>query len=414
MSKLLVHNPPQRVHHERIGDREFQLAEVRLHVQDDVSLWPENPRLFPYTVGGKPTDEEQLEAALRTTPGYDGLRKSIMQMGQMEPIYVWKGPGSQKYLVLEGATRVTCLRELVLRSRGDHQADAHKYVRAKVLPEHFNERDRTILLARIHVRGDAVRNWGRYVEAKFVYESVMPYNGRIPVMTATEFAVSLGKSVSWVTRLRDAYEFALKFVEHMDSDDARRLALEHFSVLEEISKAPGFGPRVKNDEQLQAEVFDMVAAEVFQEYRDARFMQQYYSDPDKWARLQSHEKGIGHRLATEVKAGNTSVRGKIQGIYSQIERSLDREPESLNEDDLDELQRCVALLASRVNGGVSVLRLRLREFVKALDDAPLREIRAVTEEDVTAVFSGLDDFRKRWNRQQKPSKSPAAVEVRGG
>jgi hypothetical protein len=407
--KLLEHKPPQRVHHERIGDREFELPEIRLHVQDDVSLWPQNPRLFPYTVGGKLTTEEELEAALRTTPGYDGLRKSIVQMGQMEPIYVWKGPGYNKYLVLEGATRVTCLRELLLRSKDAHQGDRYRYVRAKVLPENFNERYRAILLARIHVRGDAVRNWGRYIEAKFVYESVMSRHGHVPVMTATDFAASLGKSVSWVTRLRDAYEFAERFVQHLDSEDAPRLALDYFSVLEEISKAPGFGPRVKTDEVLQAEVFDMVAADVFKEYRDARFMQQYYADPEKWARLQSHEKGVAHRLATEVKAGNTSVRGKIQGIFTQIERTLDREPDSLNEEDLEELQRSVGLLASRINGGVSVLRLRLQEFVKALEDAPLREVRAVTEEDVAAVMSGLEDFRERWQKQHHPGTASAAT-----
>lgn len=400
MSQLLDHRPLQRVHHERIGDREYELPEVRLDVQNDVTLWVQNPRLFPYTVGKKLENEEDLEAALRRTPGYDGLKKSIIHMGQMEPVYVWKGVNYKKYLVLEGATRVTCLRELLIRSKNDDQADAYRYVRAKVLPESFSERDRAILLARIHVRGDAVRTWGRYIEAKFVYESVMPRPGHVPVMSATEFAAYLGKSLSWVTRLRDAYEFAEKFVQHLDSDDAPKLALDQFSVLEEISKAPLFGPRVKVDEALQAEVFDMVAAEVFQEYRDARFMQQYYSDPEKWARLQSHEKGVAHKLATEVKVGNTTVRGKIQGIYAQIERTLDREPESLNEDDLEELQRSVTLLASRLSGGVGVLRLRLREFVKALEDAPLREVKAVSEEDVAAVVAGMDDFRERWMKQQ--------------
>jgi hypothetical protein len=217
-------------------------------------------------------------------------------------------------------------------------------------------------------------------------------------MSATDLAASLGKSISWIVRLRDAYEFSKKFVDHLDSDDAEKLALDHFSVLEEISKAPGFGPRVKTDETLQAEVFNMVAAGVFKEYRDARFMQQFYADPDKWTRLQSNEKEIAHRLATEVKAGSSSVRGKIQGIHAQIERTLTREPDSLNEDDLDELQRSVALLASHFGGGVGVLRLRLREFVKALEDAPLREVKVVTDEDVNELLAGLDDFRSRWEK----------------
>ncbi|HEX8691130.1 MAG TPA: hypothetical protein VF746_01715 [Longimicrobium sp.] len=328
----------------------------------------------------------------------------------MEPVYVWKGSGYQKYLVLEGATRVTCLRDLLLRAKDEHRADQFRYVTAKVLPENFNERYRAILLARIHVRGDAVRNWGRYIEAKFVHDNVMPLNGNLPVMSATDLAASLGKSISWVVRLRDAYQFAEKFVEHLDSDDAEKLALDNFSVLEEISKAPGFGPRVKTDEALQAEVFNMVAAGVFKEYRDARFMSQYYSDPEKWTRLQSGEKEVAHRLATEVKAGNTSIRAKIQGIYSQIERTVAREPDALNVDDLEELQRSVVLLASHLGGGVGILRFRLREFVKALEDAPLREVRAVTEADFVALAAGMEDFRDRWEKTRVSSKSHGLVE----
>jgi hypothetical protein len=405
MSQLLEHTPPPVIHHERIGDREFQLPEIRLNVSNDVTLWPQNPRLFPYTVGGNLATEEDLEEALRRTNGYEGLRKSILDMGQMEPIYVWKRPEYNKYLVLEGATRVTCLRELMLGSKDEHRAERFRYVRAKVLPENFDDKYRAILLARIHVRGDAVRNWGRYIEAKFVYDHVVSKNGNAPVMIATDFAGWLGKSLSWVVRLRDAYQFAEKFVEYLDSDDGPKLALDYFSVLEEISKAPGFGPRVKADnsegEALRTEVFDMVAADVFQEYRDARFMQQFFTDPEKWARLKSHEKGVAHRLATEVKAGNSSARAKIQGLFGQMERTLDREPDALNDDDLEELQKSVGLLASRLAGGIGVLRLRLREFVKALEEAPLKDVRAVTQEEVDTLLAGIEDFQSRWEKARQ-------------
>ena len=37
---------------------------------------------------------------------------------------------------------------------------------------------------------------------------------------------------------------------------------------------------------------DMVNKEVFTEYRDARFMREFFDDPEKWERLKTHEKGI--------------------------------------------------------------------------------------------------------------------------
>lgn len=395
MSSLPDHSPPRRFYPERIGDREYSLPEAMLDVNKDVTLWAKNPRLLPYTAGGKFASEEELEAALRQTNGYEGLRSSIADIGQLEPIYVWKGPGMTKYLVLEGATRVTCLRDQLLRSKDEERRQRFRFVRAKVLPEDFDERQRAILLARIHVRGDAVRTWGRYIEAKFVYDHT---KGDPPVMSASDLARWLGKSLSWVTRLRDAYEFAEKFVEYVDTDDAPQQAVKYFSVLEEISKATGFGPRVKTDEALQGEVFDMVANDVFTEYRDARFMQQFFADPEKWARLKGHETGAAHKLAAEVKAGNTTVRGKIQGLPGQIERVLDREPDALNEDDLEELEKSVTLLASRIAGGIGVLRLRMSEFAKALEEAPLKEIRAVTEDEFERLQEGIVDFRSRWEK----------------
>src|SRR5205814_5956155 len=96
------------------------------------------------------------------------------------------------------------------------------------------------------------------------------------------------------------------YVLHFDDPDAQREAIEHFSTLEEISKSTGFGPKVreygKHDaDQLRNEVFQMVRAGVFQEYRDARFMKDFYDDPEKWALLKTREAGIADRLAQDVK-----------------------------------------------------------------------------------------------------------------
>src|SRR5439155_314656 len=156
--------------------------------------------------------------------------------------------------------------------------------------------------------GTGVRSWGRFIEARFVYETVVGKDGQKPVMSVSDLASYMGKSASWVSRLKDAYQFAKKFVEHIDSPDADKLAVEHFSTLEEIAKCRDIGPKLKdydNDtfHELRADVFDMVRKDVFKEYRDARFMREFHDDPEKWAQLKQGEKHIANKLASELKAG---------------------------------------------------------------------------------------------------------------
>ena len=224
-----TNRPTPKVWRERIGERELELEEARLDVFDEVRLWDENPRLTPHLGGGGVHSDEELEAHLTESKGYDVLHKSIRDHGQMEPVYVWRASPESKFLVLEGATRVTILRDLARKAKTTPDPDRHRYVRAKVLPRDFSEADRVILLARIHVRGSGVRSWGRYVEAKFIHDCVFSSNGNARLMSVTELAGYMGKSVSWVTRLKDAYTFASKFVEYLDGPDAEKLALDHFS-----------------------------------------------------------------------------------------------------------------------------------------------------------------------------------------
>ena len=231
---------------DRIGDREYRFLVRELDVFDDVTLWSENPRLIPYLSPDQSEsipDEDEMQATLQRTKGYDSLKKSIEDLGQLEPVYV-KPSGGLKNLVLEGATRVTVLRDLYERNEGKPDQNQFRKVKVKMLPPQFSQEETAILLARIHVRGPGVRSWGRYVQAKFIYEKV---EGTPPMFSLTEIAGHMGKSTSWASRLRDAYAFAKQFVEHVDSDEAEKLALSHFSTLEEISKSTGFGVRVKAD-----------------------------------------------------------------------------------------------------------------------------------------------------------------------
>jgi len=403
-----THNPRPKRYPEKIGDHEYTLEEARLDVFDDIILWSENPRLQPFVAPDGLNSDTELEGYLLSTPGYDALRKNIADVGQMEPIYVWKRDGAEKYLVLEGATRATILRQLARAKQGQAEESRYRFVVAKILPEEFSIADRFILLARIHVRGSGVRGWGRYIEAKFVYDSVTPSNGHPPVMSVADLARHMGKSQSWVSRLKDAYVFGDKYVTYFDDADAHKEAVKHFSTLEEISKSSGFGPKVReygkpDSDQLRNEVFEMVRSEVFQEYRDARFMKDFFDDPEKWSLLKTREKGIAHRLANDIKAGSSNVRAKISNLRGQIERALNQQPDSVTEDDLAQLEDCVGFLESKLTD-IPPFRRKVRMFTQAVYDASAADVKHLTDEDLDNLTLGLNDVRDR-----KAKLTPATV-----
>ncbi len=385
--------PKPRTISEKIGDREWDLTEISLDIVKDIRLWENNPRLQSHLLPTQVSSEEEVEAALQNTRGYDTLLKSIKDIGQMESIYVWRKEPKGKYLVIEGATRVTVLRDLVRKQLGTNR------VRAKVLPAEFGELERVILLARIHVRGTGVQAWGRYIEAKFIHEHVCGSNGKPPLLTVTEMARYLLKSVSWVQRLRDAYEFAKHFVEYLDTDDAQREAALHFSTLEEIAKAANIGPKVRDygNEKfngLRSEVFDMVKNRVFKEYRDARFMQEFYEDPDKWQELKKGEEHAAHRLANELKSNASSLKAKIAGLQAQIERALDRDDHGLGEEEVEQLQKAAQTLDSSLHPGVRPFRsqfVRITTFLS--DDFSLADVKSLTEEEMEKFEESIDFFR---------------------
>lgn len=395
--------PKARFFREKIGNREYELREEKLDVFDELTLWECNPRLLPLVNGIE--SEFDLEDHLKQTGGYGALAKSIADIGQMEPIYVWKREDQPKYLTIEGATRVTIKRELARKNTGKPDETKHRIVTAKILPPDFSEEERIILLAKIHVRGTGVRQWGRYVEAKFIYDAVTSSGNGKPVMSMSDLARHMGKSVSWVSRLKDAYEFAKKFVEYIDSEDAQHLAVRHFSILEEISKSAGVGPKVRDygnpeHDVARAEVFDMVKNGVFTEYRDARFMKQYHDDPEKWAQLKLGEPGIANKLANEIKAGSTSLTAKIEALPGQIERALDRDRDALDDTDVSTLRKAVAVAESYLNPGVEKFCLELNTFTKALESASLAEIKAVQREELERFEEALDDFRTRLEKHK--------------
>src|SRR5437660_1121460 len=87
------HQPKPKIYPEKIGDREYTLEEAKLDVFEDVALWSGNPRLQPYLPTEEFPSEDALENYLRMSKGYEHLYRSIAEVGQMEPVYVWKGDG---------------------------------------------------------------------------------------------------------------------------------------------------------------------------------------------------------------------------------------------------------------------------------------------------------------------------------
>lgn len=380
----------ERVLFEKIGNSEWELREVRLDVQTEVALWAENPRLQTAMMDGF-SSEADLEEALRLSPGYDGLQKSIQDIGQMQSIYVQR-TSTGKYLVLEGATRVTILRELDRKIKAGKNEGVYRHVQAKILPQHFSQRDVAILLAGIHVRGSGVRDWGRYIEAKFIYETVVGRPGHPPLMNQTTLAENMGKSESWVARLKSAYEFALKFVEHVDDDpNPKKLAADKFSVLEEISKARVIGSQLRDFDngaydELRQDVFDMVRNDVFKEYRDARFLKEFYDDEDAWAQLKSGEKHVANKLAQQTQDKSSSPKAKITALPQVVRRAIDRGEDGFDDEDIASLQQTIDLIEDKVHDGVHPYRLALKKATRTLNKASRADV-------VDLQLSDIEEFR---------------------
>ncbi len=385
-----------RTVYKRIGNTEWQMEETRLDVVNDVSLWPENPRLKAVLTGGTPSEIEQ-EESLRGSPGYDSLRASIEKIGQMEPIYV-KETSTGQYITLEGNTRVAVFRELDRKHKSGKLEGHFRRIRAWIVPSNFSERDIRILLAGIHVGGPGVRGWGRYIDAEFVYETVVGALGKPPVMNQAELAASVGKTESWVSRHKLAYQFAMKFVEHVDGDEnPRKLAADNYSTLEEISKARIIGSHLREYEnnaydELRAEVFDMVQNDVFKEYRDARFLKDFHDDPDLWDQLKSGEKHIANKLATQIHNKNNSPKAKIAELPKLVKRTLDREDTGFDDEDIASLKQAIEIIEDQVHDGVNTFRLELKKATDTLNKVSRADALQLHHHDIKEIRSAYEWF----------------------
>lgn len=399
--------PKGRTFEEKIGKKNWTVIECELDVIEDVRLWDQNPRIQTFLPHVAVHSEEELEAALERTPGYAALKKSIQQLGQMEPIYVWRADPSKKYQVLEGATRVTVKRELHRASIGEVNEGEFATVKAKVLPPEFGALDRTVLLAGIHVRGTGVRQWSRYDQARFIHEAVVGRPNKPAVMNQKQLAEFMGKSEPWVTRLKNSFDFSLKFEEHVDDEEhGARMAKDNFSVLEEISKAKTIGAMLRDydnpkHDALRADVFDMVRNNVFKEYRNARFLGDLYEDKEKWELLKTGEEHIADRLTAELRVNSTGPKARVAALPQQIKRAIDTESVEFDEEDLALLREAASFVAGQVHQGVRQFRLNLREMTEMLAEASLADVRSLADDELEAFNESLSYFQNLVNAHAK-------------
>lgn len=368
-------------------NREWEFEQHMLDVHSDLVLWDGNPRLLSQLSLEHLEADEDLELKLQMSPGYSGLKTSINKLGQMEPIYVWKPPAASHYMVLEGNTRVTILRELDRKYKSGNKEGTFRQARVKVLPPSFDAKYQKVLLARIHVRGSGVRAWGRYEQARHIYSMVTEQDGQLPLMNMSTVADEMFKSVSWVKRLRDAYEFARRFVDHVDNEDAERLAFKNFSVLEEASKARIIGPQLRDydneaHDDLRAEVFDMVKNEVFGEYRHARFLKEFHDDPEKWELLKTGEKHIAARLAAEVAHSTNSTHAKIEALPRQIEREISSGIAEYSDSTIAALEEAISKVNTELHHDIRPFRIQLRDITRHLKNASMADVEALATEEV--------------------------------
>jgi len=298
--------------------------------------------------------------------------------------------------VLEGATRTTILRDLN-RTCSEKDKGRYEKVRVKILPADFTAKERAILLAKIHVRGTGVRAWGRYVEAQFIHETVYGTGSVDPLMNSTQLAAYMGKSLSWVQRLRDAYAFASKYVEFLDNDEAEAEAAKNFSILEEASKAKTVGSLLKkyDDSQydgLREDVFTMVRDEAFREYRDARFLGEFYANPIAWSELKSGEKHIASKLALDIKNNLNSPRTKLESTASMIQRAIDTDPNVFSDEDVNLLANALQAMRKAVNANTSEFRLSLAEAKNILLGGSANDIKDVQPHEVKELNDAVEYF----------------------
>jgi hypothetical protein len=141
----------------------------------------------------------------------------------------------------------------------------------------------------------------------------------------------------------------------------------------------------------------MVHHGVFTEYRDARFMREFYEDSEKWALLKTFEPGIANRLAKEISAGTSNLGTRITNLPEAIKKTLVAKPDALNTEHLEQLHESVQTLASYLTDSSS-FRMQLTSFKKSLKKATIEDLEAITVTELDEVITSIQRVRALANQ----------------
>lgn len=187
---------------------EAELMDVPL---DLIRLNPKNMRFRHITSQLK---DVQLEQLIWRLPATKRLYREIKWSRGLQEKPVLERNGKQ-FIVEEGNMRIVCLRKLKQEvDFGDLDPDDYEIdpVRCIVLPEEVSEREKALLLSRLHVKGKA--EWGAFQKAAHIYNMTDKHG-----FTYDEVSEAVGVSKIKAKRMKRAFKNLVTYKSKFDDKD---------------------------------------------------------------------------------------------------------------------------------------------------------------------------------------------------
>lgn len=168
---------------------------------DDIELDEENPRIGYYkdniSMVSDHFSQQEVMFGIKANyiDEYNRLKDSIEANGSAM-VEIWVAKKGDKYLCIDGNTRVMIYREL--RDKYPNRLEWQK-IKSKVLPENIDDRDKNFIRLMAHLRG--VNEWQVYERARLLY--VLWYNKGY---TEEELRNTTKLSITDIRRWREAYK----------------------------------------------------------------------------------------------------------------------------------------------------------------------------------------------------------------
>jgi len=183
----------------------------------DLSLDLENPRLYHQRAAGTaPNNEDDLERMIAEESQFITLKKAIVKSGVQEPIWVQKR-NDDKYLVVEGNRRTTCLRAILNEDRTPPEGVSYDSVIANVIDPSVSELEVKLQKARLQ---SGKKAWGAANDAAVIHE--FHYDLMMDIEDiATEMQISKTK----VKKSLKSYKMWLRYVTDTSDTSTSRYSM---------------------------------------------------------------------------------------------------------------------------------------------------------------------------------------------